>query len=77
MINIGSGEEVTIKKLAYLIKDVVNFTGKIKFDKNKPDGTPRKLVSNKILKSKGWKPKTKLLAGLNKTYNFYKKYDNK
>ncbi|MDC0326819.1 GDP-L-fucose synthase [Candidatus Pelagibacter sp.] len=77
LINIGSGEEVTIKKLANLIKKVVNFKGKIKFDKNKPDGTPRKLVSNKILKSKGWKPKTKLFAGLNKTYNFYKKYDNK
>lgn len=76
LINVGSGEEITIKKLANLINDVVNFKGKIKFDKNKPDGTPRKLVSNKILKSRGWKPKTKLLVGLKKTYNFYKKYDN-
>lgn len=76
LINVGSGEEVTIKKLANLVKDVIDFKGKIKFNKNKPDGTPRKLVSNKILKSKGWKPKTKLLAGLSKTYNFYKRYDN-
>jgi GDP-L-fucose synthase len=76
LINVGSGEEVTIKKLANLVKDVIDFKGKIKFNKNKPDGTPRKLVSNKILKSKGWKPKTKLLAGLIKTYNFYKRYDN-
>lgn len=76
LINVGSGEEVTIKKLANLVKEVVDFKGKIKFNKNKPDGTPRKLVSNKILKSKGWKPKTKLLSGLIKTYNFYKRYDN-
>lgn len=76
LINVGSGEEVTIKKLANLVKDVIDFKGKIKFNKNKPDGTPRKLVSNKILKSKGWKPKTKLLAGLSKTYNLYKRYDN-
>tara|TARA_Y100000591_G_scaffold333225_1_gene374784 strand:- start:3741 stop:4655 length:915 start_codon:yes stop_codon:yes gene_type:complete len=73
LINVGSGHEVSIKKLANLIKKIVGFEGKIKFNKNKPDGTPRKLVSNKILKSKGWRPKIKLLQGLKITYNFYKK----
>lgn len=73
LINVGSGHEISIKKLANAIKKIVGFEGKIKFDKNKPDGTPRKLVSNKILKSKGWKPKIKLLQGLKRTYNFYKK----
>ena len=75
LINVGSGHEVSIKKLANLIKKIVGFEGKIKFNKNKPDGTPRKLVSNKILKSKGWKPKIKLLQGLKITYTFYKKND--
>ena len=75
LINVGSGHEVSIKKLINLIKKIVGFEGKIKFNKNKPDGTPRKLVSNKILKSKGWKPKIKLLQGLKITYTFYKKND--
>ena len=73
LINVGSGHEISIKKLANAIKKIVGFEGKIKFDKSKPDGTPRKLVSNKLLKSKGWKPKIKLLQGLKRTYNFYKK----
>ena len=73
LINIGSQEEVSIKKLANIIKKVIKFEGKIFFNKDKPDGTPRKLVSNKILKSRGWKAKTKLIEGLIKTYDFYKK----
>ena len=72
LINIGSQEEVSIKKLANIIKKVIKFEGKIIFNKDKPDGTPRKLVSNKILKSRGWKAKTKLIEGLIKTYDFYK-----
>ena len=72
LINIGSQEEVSIKKLANIIKKVIKFEGKIFFNKDKPDGTPRKLVSNKILKSRGWKAKTKLIEGLIKTYEFYK-----
>ena len=72
LINIGSQEEVSIKKLANIIKKVIKFEGKIFFNKDKPDGTPRKLVSNKILKSRGWKAKTKLIEGLIKTYDFYK-----
>ena len=72
LINIGSQEEVSIKKLANIIKKVIKFEGKIIFNKDKPDGTPRKLVSNKILKSRGWKAKTKLIEGLVKTYDFYK-----
>ena len=72
LINIGSQEEVSIKKLANIIKKVIKFEGKIFFNKDKPDGTPRKLVSNKILKSRGWKAKTKLIEGLIRTYNFYK-----
>jgi len=71
LINVGSGEEVTINKLANIIKKIVNFKGKIYFDKTKPDGTPRKLVSNTILKSSGWKTKTSLISGLKKVYKSY------
>jgi GDP-L-fucose synthase len=71
-INVGSGSEVTIKDLAYLVKDAVGFTGDIQFDTTKPDGTPRKLMDSGRIHSLGWKHKTSLEEGLAKAYGFFK-----
>ncbi len=72
-INVGTGEEVTIKELAHLVKDVVGFDGDIQFDTTKPDGTPRKLMDSSRLHSLGWKHKTSLREGLAAAYGFFKK----
>ena len=70
-INIGTGEEFSIKQLAEKICDVVGFQGKLVFDTTKPDGSPRKLVNNSRLAKLGWKSKTSLDEGLTKTYKWY------
>lgn len=70
-INIGSGEEISIKNLAFLIAQVVNYKGKINFDHTKPDGTPRKLLNSGKIAKIGWIPQTKLEVGLKKTYEWY------
>ena len=70
-INIGTGEEFSIKQLAEKICDVVGFQGKLVFDTTKPDGSPRKLVNNSRLAELGWKSKTSLDEGLAKTYKWY------
>jgi GDP-L-fucose synthase len=70
-INIGTGEEITIKELAYLIKDVVGFKGEIYFNTSKPDGTPRKVTDVSRLHSLGWKHKVSLEEGIRKLYKWY------
>ena len=70
-INIGTGEEFSIKQLAEKICDVVGFQGELVFDTTKPDGSPRKLVNNCRLAELGWKSKTSLDEGLTKTYKWY------
>ena len=72
-INIGSGQESSIYNLAKKIADVVGFKGKFVFDRSKPDGTPRKLISSKKINSLGWKSKTNLLKGIQLTYEWYLK----
>ena len=67
-INIGSGEEFTIKELAIIIKDVVEYKGDIKFDPTKPDGSPRKLMDSSRINKLGWYSKVVLKEGLSKTY---------
>ncbi len=71
-INVGSGEELSIHDLALMIKKIVGFEGRIKFDKSKPDGTPRKLLDSTIINEKGWKPKIKLKKGIIELYNYYR-----
>ena len=66
ILNIGSGESLSIKKLAYLIKKLVDFKGKIIFDKSYPDGTFKKNLNSKRIKSLNWGPKIKLSKGLKK-----------
>eukprot|EP00249_Psilotum_nudum_P008301 c21178_g1_i1 orf=190-1161(+) len=70
-VNMGSGEEVTIKELAELVKEVVGFEGELNWDTTKPEGTPRKLMDNSKLVSLGWKPKISLKEGLIDTYKWY------
>ena len=64
LINVGSNEIVTIKKLSEMIKKITNFKGKIIFDKKFPDGTLKKNLNSKIMKDLGWKPKIRLSSGL-------------
>ena len=71
LINVGSGEEITIKNLSKLIASITGYKGKIIFNKNYPDGTPRKIVDTSILSKMGWKHKTKLRDGLIKVYQYY------
>lgn len=68
-VNIGTGVEISIKDLAYLIKDIVGFEGAIVFDESKPNGTPRKLTDITKLTNLGWKYSIELREGITKVYN--------
>lgn len=68
LVNIGTGEDCTIRELAELICDVVGFRGELKFDASKPDGTPRKLLDVSRIEALGWKPALSLRAGVERTY---------
>ena len=70
-INIGTGKELSIGALAQLIQKAVGYTGKIKFDSTKPDGTMRKLTDVTKLHSLGWHHKIELEEGVSKLYNWY------
>ena len=75
-INVGTGEDVTIKELAETIADVVGFTGGFNWDTDKPNGTPRKVMNVDRIKSLGWEPKLSLKEGIKQTYEWYlKNYD--
>jgi GDP-L-fucose synthase len=67
-VNVGTGHEISISDLAFLIKNVVGFTGKISFDSTKPDGTPRKLMDVSVLKKLGWSYTIELEEGLKSVY---------
>ena len=76
-INIGSGIELSIKELAINIAEVIGYKGKLSFDTSKPDGTPRKLLDSSILRSLGWSAKVGLKDGLEKTYEDFRKMENR
>jgi GDP-L-fucose synthase len=71
-INVGTGVDVTIRKVAETMKEVVGYTGRLTFDTTKPDGAPRKLIDVSRLKNMGWNYAVDLTEGLNKTYMWYK-----
>jgi len=71
LINIGTGEEVSIRELALLIKEVTAFAGELVFDTSKPDGTPRKLSDVSRLHALGWRHRIGLAEGLRDTYEWY------
>ena len=70
-INIGTGEEISIRDLAYLIKDIVGFKGELYFNPSKPDGTMRKVTDVSKLHSLGWKHKVELIDGIKMLYDWY------
>ena len=74
-VNIGTGEDISIKDLTMLIKDIVGYTGEIRHDTTKPDGTPRKLMDVSLLHSLGWKHTTTLSEGIKKVYGEVKDSD--
>jgi len=71
IINIGSGEDVTIRELAKLVCDVVGFDGELVWDKTKPDGTPRKLLDVTRIRVLGWQPTIPLRKGIEQTHEWF------
>ncbi|HZY38420.1 MAG TPA: GDP-L-fucose synthase [Mucilaginibacter sp.] len=69
LVNIGTGEDISIKNLAILIKEIIGYGGEIRFDSSKPDGTPRKLMDVSKLHSKGWVHRIQLADGIKLAYN--------
>ncbi len=75
-INVGSGEEISIKELSMLIKEIIGFKGEIVFDEDKPDGPLRKCVDSRIINNFGWSHKTSLEDGILKTYKWFINQDS-
>jgi GDP-L-fucose synthase len=73
-INLGTGEEITISKLSNTIADIIGYTGSIGFDKTKPDGIKRKILSDKKIKKLKWKSEISLEEGLKLAYLDYLNY---
>ena len=71
IVNVGYGEDVTIRELAETICDVVGYPGELRFDTTKPDGTPRKLLDISRLLALGWKPRIPLREGIRQTYDWF------
>jgi GDP-L-fucose synthase len=70
-VNVGTGEDISIKELALKIKELVGYEGKLVFDATKPDGMPRRLLDVSLLHTAGWRHTTSLDEGLRHTYNWY------
>jgi len=75
IINVGSGEEVSIRELAETVSSVVGYEGELVFDSSKPDGTPRKLLDNSRIESLGWKAQTSLREGLGEAYGWFVEHE--
>ncbi len=74
IVNVGWGEDVTIRELAEMVAAATQFRGRLVFDASKPDGTPRKLLDTSRLTSLGWRPKITLKAGIEQTYAWFKEH---
>lgn len=74
-VNAGTGDEVSIEELAYLIRDIVRYEGEIIFDSSKPDGVQRKLMDSTAIKEMGWSPSITLHEGLKETYEYFLSQD--
>jgi GDP-L-fucose synthase len=72
IVNVGWGEDVTIRELGEMIASVAGFEGRLLFDSSKPDGTPRKLLDTGRLTALGWKPRITLRDGIEQTYAWFK-----
>jgi GDP-L-fucose synthase len=72
LVNVGWGQDVTIRELAELVASVIGFDGRLVFDSTKPDGAPRKLLNVSRLTSLGWQPRIPLKQGIERTYEWFK-----
>ena len=72
-VNVGYGEDITIRELAELIREVVGFEGELEFDHSKPDGSPQKMLNSEVIRGLGWSPKTRLEDGLGVSSGEFKK----
>ena len=70
-LNIGTGEDISIKELAYLVKDIVWYTGELVFDTTKPDGMPKKLLDISKITQTWWKYTTDFIKWLKNSYNYF------
>jgi len=70
-INVGTGQDVSIRELAELVQQVVGYDGALTWDTSKPDGTPRKLLDTSKINALGWKPTISLEDGLRSTYAWF------
>jgi GDP-L-fucose synthase len=73
IVNVGSGENISIKDLAYKVASVVGYSGEINWDTSRPNGTPNRPLDSTKIKSLGWSPKYSLSKGLSETYNWFVK----
>lgn len=76
LVNVGYGQDVSIKKLAFMVKKIVEFEGEIIFNTSKPDGVLRKILDSGKINDMGWKPEFDLEKGLQLTYEWYQKENN-
>jgi GDP-L-fucose synthase len=74
-VNIGWGQDVSILELATLVQETVGFSGQLRFDTSKPDGTPRKLLDTSRLRAIGWQPKIPLREGVAATYRWFREHE--
>lgn len=70
-LNIGSGEEVSIRELSEIISTIIEFTGRVEWNASMPNGTPRKILDSSKINSLGWRPRTKLQTGIKMTYEWF------
>lgn len=75
-VNLGSGEEVGIRELAEVIREVVGYGGRLLFDRSRPDGAPRKLLDGTRLRALGWRAEVPLRAGIEQTYRWFLKHSS-
>ncbi|MBL6448097.1 GDP-L-fucose synthase [Fulvivirga sp. 29W222] len=73
IINVGTGKDLSIYELAMLLKSVIGYKGRLRFNSSKPDGTPRKLLNTSLINQMGWYPKIELREGIQKVYGEYEK----
>jgi GDP-L-fucose synthase len=70
-VNVGTGQDLTIRELAELVGEIVGFRGELTFDATRPDGTPRKVLDVSRLESLGWRPRIPLREGIERTYRWF------
>lgn len=74
IINVGTGEDITIKELCEVIREATVFTGRVVFEPSMPDGTPRKVLDVTRLHALGWRPRISLRSGIEQTYDWYRRH---